>query len=229
MEVTMRLRACVLCCLALAQRPALAGEARPQKPQPDAATLERFDAWQRAAAKEAKIDWLLAKAVRIKESFNDASYVSTTGAVGLMQLMPTSGGRMHVTRNYHLFKRARAEGGRAAGKPSSHWALAYRRDLERLRDSLPLEQLIKRDRRFDARWNLERGTRHLAGELARYLALYPRAGLEAHHRMALAAYYGGPGRVRYVRGKVILPSYVTPYVDDALGVYERLRAGLPGR
>jgi soluble lytic murein transglycosylase-like protein len=208
----------------------LAALAEPTKPQPDAETLARFDAWQRAAAQRAKIDWLLAKAVRVKESFNDASYVSTTGAVGLMQLMPTSGGRMYVTRNYHLFKRARASpGGRALGRPSAHWARAYQRDLVRLRDSLPHDQLVRRDRRFDPRWNLERGTRHLAAEIERFVRLHPRASGEAQRRMALAAYYGGAGRVRYRRGEVLLPSYITPYVEDTLGVYRRLRAGLPGR
>jgi soluble lytic murein transglycosylase-like protein len=201
-----------------------------QKPQPSPEVLARYDAWQRDAARRADIDWLLAKAVRIKESFNDARYVSTTGAVGLMQLMPTSGGRMVVTRHYQLFLRARAARDKLAdGRPAAHWALAYRRDLERLRDTLPLEQLVRRDRRFDPRWNIERGTQHLARDLHALRALHPRASAADLQRMTLAAYYGGPGRVRYRGGKVILPSYVTPYVDDALGVYRRLRAGLPGR
>ena len=211
-----------LAALLLLVAPPAAADA--QKPQPDAATLARYDAWQRAAAAAVKLDWLLAKAVRIKESFNDAGYVSTTGAVGLMQLMPTSGGRMFLSRNYHRFVQARAR-----REPSARWAAAYRRDLERLRDSLPLERLVQHDRRFDPRWNLERGTRHLAGELARFVRLYPRAGKAAHRRMTLAAYYAGAGRVRYRRGEVIVPSYVTPYVEDVLVVYGRLCAGLPGR
>jgi soluble lytic murein transglycosylase-like protein len=208
--------------LVLAASPALAApEARPQPP-PE--TLALWDSWQREAARRAEIDWLLAKAVRIKESFNDAGHVSTTGAVGLMQLMPTSGGRMLVTRNFHRFMQARAE-----GKRGTAWALAYQRDLQRARDSLPIERLVRLDRRFDPRWNLERGTLHLAGEHHRFRRLYPRASVEDLLRMTLAAYYGGPGRVRFRGGKVLLPSYVKPYVEDALGVHRRLKAGLPGR
>ena len=214
--------ACALLVVVAAGPAALAAPG--PKPQPPPETLALYDAWQRLAARRAKIDWLLAKAVRIKESFNDARYVSTTGAVGLMQLMPTSGGRMLVTRNYHRFMQARAEGKRGAT-----WALAYQGDLQRARDSLPHERLVRLDRRFDPRWNLERGTAHLAGEYRRFRRRFPRAPAEELLRMTLAAYYGGPGRVRFQHGEVLLPGYVTPYVEDALGVYRRLKAGLPGR
>ena len=47
--------------------------------------------------------------------------------------------------------------------------------------------------------------------------------------MALGAYYAGPGRIRVIGGKAVMPSYVRPYVDDVMEVYRRICAGRPGR
>ncbi len=105
----------------------------PESPKARATRLAQYDQWTREAANRSRIDWLLVKAVRIKESFNDPNYISTTGAVGLMQLMPCGGGRMFVTTNYRNFLRARRNGrGRISGKTHRVWAQAYQRDLQRL-------------------------------------------------------------------------------------------------
>jgi soluble lytic murein transglycosylase-like protein len=197
------------------------------------AVISWYDVCQRKAAREAGIDWLLAKAVRVKESFHDASYISTTGAVGLMQLMPTGGGRMYVTASYRAFIAARrAPDRRHKGKRDREWAEAYRRELFALLRRTPQQKLRRLDRRFDPCWNMRRGTYHLAADLRRFRARYPSASKRDLRRMALAAYFAGPGRVRFRGGK---PVFLGPrraierYVDDLLGVYGRLRKGLPGR
>jgi soluble lytic murein transglycosylase-like protein len=196
-----------------------------------AARLARYDRWTREAAARSRIDWLLVKAVRIKESFNDPNYISTTGAVGLMQLMPCGGGRMFVTANYRNFLRARRNGrGRSKGKPHSVWALAYRRDLQRLVARTRPPELYRKDRRFDPRWNIARGAAHLARDLARFKRRYPRAPRNVLLQLAVAAYFTGPGRVALRRGKVVLsPSRTRHYLEDTMQVYARLKAGLPGR
>lgn len=193
--------------------------------------LARYDRWQREAARRIGLDWLLAKAVRVKESFNDPSYISTTGAVGLMQLMPTSGGRMYVTTNYRSYLRAkRSPTRRHRGRKHGHWAKRYRQDLNRLLEKTPQDKLNKIDRRFDPRWNIHRGTLHLARDLKRFKRRYPRAPKAALLRMTVAAYYTGPGRVAFRAGRVILPRNKTrTYLEDVMHVYNRLKAGLPGR
>lgn len=95
---------------------------------------------------------------------------------------------------------------------------------------LPRAKLYKVDRRFDPRWNIGRGTAFLARLMGRFKRLYPGASRGDRITMTLAAYFAGPGRVRYRRGKVVLPRGKTAdYVADALKVYGRLEAGLPGR
>ena len=85
------------------------------------------------------------------------------------------------------------------------------------------------DRRFDPQWNIERGTAHLARDLHRFRRRYPTASNEDLLRMTLAAYFAGPGRVGFRQGAPVLPSYTRAYVDDAMAVWRRLRAGKPGR
>lgn len=206
------------------KKPTQSGHARPR-----AATLAQYDAWQRKAAKRWNIDWRLAAAIRIKESFNDPYYVSTTGAVGLMQLMP-AGKQFFSTRNYRNFLRARRHASRRyRGRSSRQWGLSYQQDLLQLVKRSSLEELEQRDRRFDPRWNIQRGTAHLARDLRRFKKRYPRASADALRRMTVAAYYAGPGRVRYRHGRPLWPSYVQGYVEDLMQVYARILAGLPGR
>lgn len=209
------------------------GIAQPRKEDPvrRVARLAQYDTWQKEAGRRHRLDWLLAKAVRVKESFNDPVYVSTTGAVGLMQLMPFGSGKIHRTRNYHNFIEARrSKTRRHLGKHHRHWAAAYRQDLRRLLAKHSQARLIKIDQRFDPRWNINRGTAFLARLIRRFKRLYRGASQRDLLTMTLAAYYAGPGRVRYRQGKVVLPKNNTRgYVKDALKVYDRLKAGLPGR
>lgn len=195
------------------------------------ARLAQYDVWQKAAAARYGIPWLLAKAVRVKESFNDPVHVSTTGAVGLMQLMPFGAGKIHRTANFRHYLRARrSKSGRHRGHRHTHWAAAYRQDLQQLQRKKTHAQLILIDQRFDPRWNIVRGTAYLAGIRARFARRHPRASPRDLMIMTLAGYYAGPGRVRYRRGKVLLPPFRTGvYVEDTMKVYGRLKAGLPGR
>jgi len=192
-----------------------------------------YDRCQRQAGRDAGIDWLLAKAVRVKESFDDAAHISTTGAVGLMQLMPTGGGRMYVTASYLAFIEARRSPDRRhRGRRDRQWAEDYRRELLLLLHSTPQQRLVRLDRRFDPCWNIQRGTRHLAADRRRFQRRYPAAAPRELRRMTLGAYFAGPGRVRFRGARAVFggPTRVIErYVEDVLGVYRRLRAGLPGR
>lgn len=193
--------------------------------------LARYDRWQQEAARAAGIPWLAGKAVRIKESFNDPDFISTTGAVGLMQLMPLGRGKMYLTPNYRAYRAARAAANRRyRGKRASHWALAYQQDLRRLLATTPRQRLYKLDQRFDPRWNIFAGCRHLARDLKRFNKRFPRAPEDQLLKMTFAAYYTGPGRVRYHKGVIrVTPSSAEHYLQDIWKVYTRLRAGLPGR
>ena len=190
-----------------------------------------YDLVQREAANEQGIDVLLATAVRIKESFDNSDLVSATGAVGLMQLMPTSSGTMYITDNYHNYLRARQQKNRTwNGKKHRTWASLYQADLETLRDTTPLDELVKVDQRFDPQWNIREGTRHLAADLDHFSRKYPDATDENVVRMALGAYYTGRGRISWTPAKgTRIPSDTKPYVDDVLCVLERLNQGLPPR
>ena len=206
------------------------------KARPSSAERDRWDRWTQTFAKSQGLDWHLAKAVRIKESFDDPYYVSTTGAVGLMQLMPPAprrkigGGRLHITQNYlHFLRARRSKGRRYRGKSSRAWGLAYQRELLALVRSSSAAKLATLDSRFDARWNLRRGVAHLARDWRRFRKRYPEATAAQLREMTLVAYYAGPGRVRFVGGRVKTPSYTKAYVADVLAVYARLRKGLPGR
>jgi soluble lytic murein transglycosylase-like protein len=236
--------------LALAAPPRAAGPGTPRrspnpettqptqsgKPRPSSAERDRWDRWMQQAAKRRGFDWLLAKAVRIKESFDDPWYVSTTGAVGLMQLMPPAprsriaGGKLHITAAYRAFLCARrSRGRRFQGKTSRQWGRRYQRELRAQVSRLTTAALAKLDSRFDPRWNVRRGVNHLAADWARFRRRYRQAKAAQLRTMTLAAYYAGPGRVRFVAGRVRIPSYTRAYVADVLAVHARLRRGLLGR
>lgn len=190
-----------------------------------------YDIWQIEAANEYGVDVLLAKAVRVKESFDESDLVSTTGAVGLMQLMPTSKGTMYTTENYKNYVRAARRKDRMwNGKKHRDWAALYQADLETFRDATPLDELVKRDQRFDAQWNIRQGTRHLAADLEHFHKKYPDASDEERVRITLGAYYTGRSRVSWTPAKgAHIPKDTRPYVDDVLCVYERLQQGLTPR
>jgi lysophospholipase L1-like esterase len=209
-----------------------------KRPRPDAHTLRRYDRWTRQAAKRYGIDWLLAKAVRLKESFNDPVFVSTTGAVGLMQLMPIGKGRQYLTASYRAYLAARKNRPkrRFRGKSARQWGLLYQKELLQLVERLANKSqksgksaLTQKEVRFDPRWNIEHGTAHLANDLQRFRKRYPRATRRQLLRMTLAAYYAGSARVRFKNRRVIVPRYTHHYLKDTLAIYCRLKRGLPGR
>ena len=193
--------------------------------------LAQYDAWQLLAAQRHELDWLLGKAVRIKESFNLHLSVSSTGAVGLMQLMPTYRGKAFRTKNYHRMIRARRSATRShRGKGHRYWSRAYQHDLNQLVRSTPQHLLYARDQRFDPRWNIFESTRELSSYLTKYRKRYPKASPQDRVRMALAAYYAGAGHVKYRNGKVVLTyrlMYV--YAADTLEIRRRLSTGMTGR
>ncbi len=216
--------------------PATTQSTQSGKPRPTTATMNRWDRWTQNAAQRHGFDWLLAKAVRLKESFNDPHYVSTTGAVGLMQLMPPSKpsrkspSPIYVSRSYRNFLRARrARRHRAGGRSSRQWGHIYQLELQAFIRSLSQKDLIARDIRFDPQWNIRHGVAHLANDWKRFHRRYRRATPKELRQMSLAAYFAGPGRIRWTRRGIKLPSYTRAYVTDVLAIYQRLRRGLPGR
>ncbi|MCB1192320.1 MAG: transglycosylase SLT domain-containing protein [Leptospiraceae bacterium] len=117
-----------------------------------------------------KIDWMFVKSVIIKESHYSEYLVSNTGAVGLMQLMPRK--ESYITENYNNFIKARKQkknrdGERVyKGKTAEYWGLLYRKDLLSLyrKYKKSKSQLYKIDKRFNPKWNIIEGVRHLAIE-----------------------------------------------------------------
>lgn len=208
---------------------------------------KKWDLWTKELAKTHGIPWRFAKAVRIKESFNDPLFISTTGALGLTQLMPrkikvvdiafckkkraTLNAQQYITENYHNFLRARkANDRRYQGKKSRHWGLAYQNDLKNLlMKHRTFEQIRLHDIRFDPCWNIAHGIKHLSADYQRLKKKYKSASAKQLLEMTLVAYYAGPSRVVFKHKKLLIPSYAKTYVNDVFGIYERLKKGLPAR
>src|SRR3989338_1837331 len=126
---------------------------------PQAPNEIQYDTFLQDASKKHNLDWRFAKAILIKESHFQEDLISSTGAVGPMQLMPREGS--YTTENYTSYQKARASKERIYnGKRVEEWAALYRQDLETL-----IEKGEKdKDTRFDLAWNINEGVRQLAGE-----------------------------------------------------------------
>jgi hypothetical protein len=186
--------------------------------------LVNYDTWQQETATETRIDYTLAKAVRLRESSNDPLAISATGAVGLMQLMPTNNGQMYTTENYTNYRLAVAKKSRKyKGKKHLEWAAEYRDDLRELVGKVSYEELIARDQRFDDEWNIREGTQHLARDMGQFKKKYPQASDTDIDKMTVAAYFTGLGRVSFKKGKVRIPKDTQKYVADVLKIRDNLR------
>ncbi|MCB1314695.1 MAG: transglycosylase SLT domain-containing protein [Leptospiraceae bacterium] len=198
---------------------------------------ERIDNWLRTEAEKQGIDWIIAKAVLIKESHYGPANVSSTGAVGLMQLMPRRGS--HTTPAYEAFMKARrqpraADGLRYhAGKSAPDWGRIYQRELIDLHEKHRLspqlmEELYSIDTRFNPQWNIQSGVRQLAGD---YKYFYNRHKSEyVSVAYAACAYNAGRSAVAVDKNqprhdRIPVNRETEHYVSAVLRIYLALKEG----
>ncbi len=173
------------------------------------------------AAKKQKIEPCLAVAVYETE-YVGPFYVSETGAVGVMELMPREGS--YTTINYENYQKARkSKGRRYNGKSAEKWAQAYHNDLAVMANGFiktkDYEGLFARDSRFNPEWNIPEGVRELAVAFHHFEAkghLVHDASL-----LAMAAYNGGIPAVE--RGEDHIPTTTQGFVDYAAERWELCR------
>lgn len=195
-------------------------------------TNPQYDTWQKLAADEHNIDWLLGKAVRIKESHDDPLYVSSVGAAGLMQLMPREGSWVDNI-NYQNYLQARGKSRTVSerihkGKTYLDWGEAYQNDLFEKIENVPHEELIRIDQRFDPEYNIFEGTRELARNIARLEKIFDGEtilldGLEYPKKtvLAVAAYNAGLGNV--MDGKIPANVQTSTYVKEVFSIYTLMK------
>ena len=159
----------------------------------------QYDDELKNLAKTHSLDWIFLKAIIIKESHFDDQYISTAGAVGLMQLMPREGS--FVSESYRNFAKARLQKRNQSGeriyqgKKDVEWAADYVNELDSLRIHYQnnLISLYEIDSRFNPSWNLNSGINQLSNE---YQYFYKRGhGSYGSRIYALAAYNAGRGAV----------------------------------
>ncbi|MEL6696559.1 MAG: transglycosylase SLT domain-containing protein [Bacteroidota bacterium] len=145
------------------------------------------------------IDWMLIKAVIIKESHFNEQFISTAGAVGLMQLMPRE--RSFVSQAYRNYVQSRRQKRNSLGeriyqgRKDTEWAADYVKELEAFRTQYQEDHpaLYEIDARFNPTWNLNSGVNQLASDY-RYFRSRGH-GPYASRIYALAAYNAGRGAV----------------------------------
>ena len=195
-------------------------------------TNPSYDKMQQEAAEFYDIDWLLAKAVRIKESHDNPYLISNVGAVGLMQLMPREGS--WTTSSHENYLKARKKSLRNAErtyeqKSYLEWGETYQDDLESIVSSSPKDELYKKDLRFDPEWNIGEGTR----ELAYNIGFLRKNGFDqktlfvagqerpAYLVLAVAAYNAGLGTV--LDGNIPKNPQTSQYVPEVFALYDLLK------
>ncbi len=185
---------------------------------PEAPNESQYDVFLLDAGKRHDLDWRFAKAILIKESHFQEDLISSTGAVGPMQLMPRQGS--YTTENYTSYVKARSSKERAYnGKMVEEWAALYRHDLEMLID----KEEKKKDKRFDPAWNIDEGVRQLAEEHEFFL----KKTNDQYYAMIYAAAAYNAGRPAVLRGTIHIPvnrqtEYYTP---EVLQIYDALVKG----
>ncbi|MEO0896952.1 MAG: transglycosylase SLT domain-containing protein [Bacteroidota bacterium] len=176
---------------------ALSSNSQDVKHQDAVDEWEPYNVWDSLLirlAEEKDIDWMLAKAIVIKESHMDAYYLSYAGAAGLMQLMPREGSFINSSyRNYLAVRKQKRKTGVNSlnGKSDREWASLYvselQEEMQRVTnhpDSLPLL-----DKRFDPEWNVRDGIRQFTSDYSFF-----RARKHSHYTaslLAIAAYNAG--------------------------------------
>lgn len=155
--------------------------------------FNRYDSLFMRVGKERNVDWLWLKSIMIKESHGQGHFISTTGAVGLMQLMPREGS--FTDENYHNYKSSRKQARRKdglryfKGESEVYWASAYRNVLDSLQNSFSGEELYKKDRRFDPKWNINDAARQFSSDYHFFKAR--KHGPYTARILAFAAYNAG--------------------------------------
>ena len=173
------------------------------------------------AAKKEKIEPCLAHAIYETE-YVGAFYISETGAIGVMELMPREGS--YTTTNYENYQKARKTKERTyQGTSAKKWAAAYVEDLARMAkpfiDKKDYDGLYAKDSRFNPEWNIPKGVRELAVAFHHFEAkghLVHDASL-----LAMAAYNGGIPAVE--RGEDHIPTTTQGFVDYAAERWELCR------
>ncbi|MEL6672797.1 MAG: transglycosylase SLT domain-containing protein [Bacteroidota bacterium] len=162
-------------------------------------SYNQYDEEIKNLTQAASLDWMLVKAVIIKESHFDVHFISTAGAVGLMQLMPRKGS--FISEAYQHFSQSRRQKRNSSGeriyrgKKDVEWAAAYTKELDSIRLQYQEEpaQLYAQDARFDPSWNLHSGITQLSND---YQYFRRRGhGSYGSRIYALAAYNAGRGAV----------------------------------
>lgn len=184
-------------------------------------TEAHYQALVTEAAQEQKIEPCLAQAIYETE-YVGPFYVSETGAVGVMELMPREGS--YTTTNYRNYQKARKEKGRRyKGKSAEQWAKAYVQDLARMAkpfiDKKDYDGLYATDSRFNPEWNISEGVRELAVAFHHFEAkghLNHDASL-----LAMAAYNGGIPTVE--RGGDHIPTTTQGFVNYAAERWEECK------
>lgn len=159
----------------------------------------QFDEQIKEISSDHAMDWMLVKAVIIKESHFDDTFISTAGAVGLMQLMPREGS--YISENYRHFMSSRRQfrnksGERIyRGKKDEEWASLYVQELDSIRSTYKSdsEELYESDARFNPEWNLNSGITQLANDFNYFRKR--GHGTYGSRIYALAAYNAGRGAV----------------------------------
>ena len=156
----------------------------------------QYDTFFQGACKKHDLEWLFQKAILIKESHFQEDLISTTGAVGPMQLMPRDGS--YITDNYSSYVKARESKGRSyKGKKAEEWVALYRRDLEMLVENGEKDK----DKRFDPECNINEGVRQLAEEHDFFL----RETDNPYYAKIFAAAAYNSGRTVVLRGIMHIP------------------------
>ncbi len=185
---------------------------------PQAPNESEYDSFLLSAGNTYDIDWRFAKAILIKESHFQEDLISSTGAVGPMQLMPREGS--YTTENYTFYLNARSSKERTYnGKKVEEWAALYRQDLE----MLITKGEENKDNRFDPAWNINEGVRQLAEEHKFFL----EKTNDQYYAMIYAAAAYNAGRPAVLRGTIHIPvnrqtEYYTP---EVLQIYDALVKG----
>lgn len=185
---------------------------------PETPNERKYSLFLEEAGRKHDLDWRFAKAILIKESHFQEDLISSTGAVGPMQLMPREGS--YTTENYTSYVTAKTSKGRVhKGKTAEQWAALYRQDLEKLVETGE----TKKDKRFDPAWNINEGTRQLAEEHAFFLA----ETKDPYYAKIFAAAAYNAGRTAVLRKTTHIPvnRQTEYYAPDVLRLYDALVRG----
>lgn len=174
------------------QRGSLSHRQNPAEKDPSI-SINLYDSLFMQVGNEKEVDWLWLKAIMIKESHGKTNHISTSGAVGLMQLMPRDGS--YFDQNYHNYQAARKQAIQGdglryfQGKSELFWANAYKKVLDSIQESLSRQELYQKDLRFDPLWNIREAGRQFSSDYHFFKSRHN--GSYRARLLAFAAYNAG--------------------------------------